>query len=56
MQNGCVFWAVSPPIVARRTWTLKIRPRSSVAATKSSSVYAASGNRTQRGSLPSLRA
>ena len=37
MQNGWVFSSVRPPMVARRTWALKMRPRSSVARTNSAS-------------------
>src|SRR5918993_1480166 len=54
-QNGCVFSGDSSPIVARRTCTLKMRPRASAAPLKSSSAYAASGNFMSSGCAPSAR-
>ena len=54
-RTGACSRARSSPIVARRTCTLKMRPRSSVAFTNSPSAWAASGKRTRRGSAPSAR-
>ena len=54
-MNGWVFSGVSPPTVARRTWTLNSRPLVSVARAKSSPAWAASGMRMSVGSEPSAR-
>src|SRR5437763_82964 len=54
-QNGWVFCITSPPMVARRSCTLKSRPRISVAVPKPSSSNAASGKRLHTGSSPSPR-
>ena len=42
-----MFSGASPPMVARRTWTLKMRPSIAVASRNSASLKAASGKRTQ---------